>query len=101
VVFLLRAGINGRKLTTKGGSAAHGYPAREAQMFSLVKILGVQLTLKREALPFGIAFLIAEFFYKFHSFALECLAFLMTWYVLSFVQSLIWAGSEESPRRQS
>ncbi len=28
------------------------------------------------------AFLIAEGFYKFHSFTLECLAFLATWFVL-------------------
>jgi hypothetical protein len=26
--------------------------------------------------------IIAELFYKFHSFTLECLAFLATWYVL-------------------
>jgi len=26
---------------------------------------------------------IAEFFYKFHSFTLECVAFLATWYALS------------------
>jgi hypothetical protein len=32
--------------------------------------------------PFLAALLIAEFFYKFHSFTLECLAFLITWYVL-------------------
>ena len=27
------------------------------------------------------AFLVAEAFYKFHSFTLECLAFLATWFV--------------------
>jgi hypothetical protein len=27
----------------------------------------------------------AEVFYKFHSFTLECLAFLCTWWVLDFV----------------
>ena len=57
-------------------------------MFSLVKELGVQLALKREAAPFIVAFLIAEFFFKFKSFALECLAFLAVWFVLSFLQSL-------------
>ena len=31
------------------------------------------------------AFLIAEFFYKFRSFALECLAFLATWYLIDVV----------------
>lgn len=29
-----------------------------------------------------LAFLLAELFYKFHSFALECAAFLLTWLVL-------------------
>ena len=57
-------------------------------MFSLVKELGVQIALKREAAPFIVAFLIAEFFFKFKSFALECLAFLVVWFVLSFLQSL-------------
>ena len=28
------------------------------------------------------AIVIAEIFYKFHSFTLECLAFLATWYVI-------------------
>ena len=31
------------------------------------------------------AFLIAEVFYKFHSFALECGAFLATWFALDVV----------------
>jgi hypothetical protein len=58
-------------------------------MFSLVKDLGIQVALKQEAVPFVVAFLIAEFFYKFHSFTLECLAFLATWFVLSYLQSLV------------
>jgi hypothetical protein len=28
---------------------------------------------------------IAEMFYKFHSFTLECVAFLATWYVLELI----------------
>ena len=31
-----------------------------------------------------LAFLTAEVFYKFHSFALECGAFLVTWLVIDF-----------------
>ena len=45
--------------------------------------------MRKEAGAFAVAFLIAEFLYKFKSFALECLAFLATWYVLSFIQSLV------------
>jgi hypothetical protein len=59
-------------------------------MFSLVKDLGLGVVVKQEALPFLIAFAIAEFFFKFKSFALECLAFLAVWYVFSFVQSLVF-----------
>ena len=36
-----------------------------------------------------IAFVIAELFYKWHSFALECLGFLATWFVLDAIFSLI------------
>jgi hypothetical protein len=61
-------------------------------MFSLVKELGVQVALKREAAPFLVAFLIAEFFYKFHSFTLECLAFLATWFLLSFLQARLFGA---------
>lgn len=67
-------------------------------MFSLVKDLGIQVALKQEAVPFVVAFLIAEFLYKFHSFTLECLAFLVTWFVLSYVQSLLLRPREEPNR---
>jgi len=30
----------------------------------------------------GASIIIAEFFYKFHSFTFECVAFLATWYVV-------------------
>lgn len=58
-------------------------------MFSLVQQFGLQDALRRELVPLMIAFLIAELFYKWQSFALECLGFLATWYVLSFLQSLL------------
>lgn len=60
-------------------------------MFSLIKDLGLGLAMKQEAIPFLIAFAIAEFFFKFKSFALECLAFLAVWFLLSFLQSLFVA----------
>jgi len=69
-------------------------------MFSLVKDLGIQVALKQEAVPFVVAFLIAEFLYKFKSFTLECLAFLATWFVLSYLQSLAFGTRDrrgESP----
>jgi hypothetical protein len=59
-------------------------------MFSLIKDLGVRVAVKQEAIPFLMAFLIAELFFKFKSFALECLAFLVVWSVFSFVQSILF-----------
>lgn len=56
-------------------------------MYSLIERLGLQLALRQELVPFAIAFTIAELFYKFKSFTLECMAFLITWYALSFIQS--------------
>jgi hypothetical protein len=39
-----------------------------------------------EQLPvLALAIVIAEFFYKFHSFTLECIAFLLTWYALDWI----------------
>jgi hypothetical protein len=63
-------------------------------MFSLIRDLGLRAAVKQEAVPFVIAFVIAELFFKFKSFALECLAFLAVWAVLSFVQSLILPSSK-------
>jgi hypothetical protein len=68
-------------------------------LFSLVKDLGVQVALKQEGVPFVVAFVVAEFFYKFHSFTLECLAFLVTWFALSFLQSLLFP--REAPKTRA
>jgi hypothetical protein len=58
-------------------------------MYSLIQQLGFQSALKKEFAPFLVSFLIAEFFFKFKSFALEAIAFLITWAILSFIQDLI------------
>ena len=49
----------------------------------------------REGVAMLIAFLIAEFFYKFRSFTLECLAFLVTWYVLGAVAATLIATRDK------
>lgn len=41
--------------------------------------------------PFIVAFLTAEFFFKFKSFALECLAFLALWWLLAHVYRRVLA----------
>lgn len=34
--------------------------------------------------PLAVAFIVAELFYKWHSFTLECAGFLATWFALDF-----------------
>ena len=51
-------------------------------MYTLLRLLPLK-RLAYEQLPaFALAWIIAESFYKFHSFTLECGAFLATWLVL-------------------
>ena len=58
-------------------------------MYSYVKQAGIPTVLAQEAPALVASFVIAEVFYKFHSFTLETGAFLVTWYGLSWVQSAI------------
>ena len=60
-------------------------------MYHMMRSLGAKDTVRRELPAGAVAFLIAEFFYKFHSFALETLAFLATWWVLSWLERTIVA----------
>jgi hypothetical protein len=64
-------------------------------MFTLVQTIGVNAAAKRELLPLATAFIVAELFYKFGSFALECVAFLATWYVFSFAFDLLTRRTRE------
>jgi len=66
-------------------------------MFTMLQTIRLSLLARQELAPGVISFIMAEFLYKFHSFALECLAFLATWVVLGFLWSLIVGKSE--PRR--
>lgn len=61
----------------------------------LVRQVGVSRFVAREAVPFGVSLLIAELFYKFHSFTLEALAFVATWYVLSALLSALISSRAE------
>jgi hypothetical protein len=51
-------------------------------MFTLIRSLPVRQLLLEQVPAFTVSFVLAELFYKFHSFTLECMAFLITWYVL-------------------
>jgi hypothetical protein len=61
-------------------------------VFQLIHSLTASELFKRQLPVFGVAFVIAELFYKFHSFTLECAAFLATWYVLDAVAHLLFGS---------
>ncbi len=58
-------------------------------MFTLISRLPVRELLYRQAPIFVVALIIAELFYKFHSFLLETGAFLVTWFVLDAVVGFV------------
>jgi hypothetical protein len=72
-------------------------------MFQLINSMTTSELFKRQLPMFLIALAIAEFFYKFKSFALECIAFLATWYVLDFIVYRLFpaagSGSTAEPPR--
>lgn len=66
-------------------------------MYTLLQIAGVRTFLTKEAPYLVIAFVIAALLYKFRSFALEALAFFVTWYVLSAIGNTV-VGLISKPR---
>lgn len=54
-------------------------------MFTLFRLLPLRRILSEQIPALAVAWLIAELFYKFHSFTLECAAFLGTWFFLDMV----------------
>jgi len=69
-------------------------------VFTLLRVLPVR-RLALEQLPaLALSWLLAESFYKFHSFTLECAAFLATWFafdaVFQGVRALAGAGRKPS-----
>jgi hypothetical protein len=59
-------------------------------MFRLLTSITTGELFKRQLPVFLISFVIAELFYKFHSFTLECAAFLATWFVLDGAVQLLF-----------
>jgi hypothetical protein len=58
-------------------------------MFTLVRHVGLRKSLEAEALPLIVALAITEVFCHFHSFILECSAFVVAWCALSSLQALL------------
>ena len=67
-------------------------------MFTLAKLLPIRQLLAEQVPAITASFIIAEVFYKFHSFTLECLAFLATWSILDGLISLARGRSNNSAR---
>lgn len=58
-------------------------------MYELVRRLSTRQLVQEQIPLLFVALAIAETFYKFHSFLLESLAFLLTWYVLGGVHAAL------------
>ena len=58
-------------------------------MFELLRSSTLRQLLARQAPALAISLVVAEMFYKFGSFTLECLSFLATWFVLDAIFALV------------
>ncbi len=59
-------------------------------MRTLIRSMSLRRFIFEQAPIIGGALFIAEVFYKFHSFTLECIAFLATWYVLDGMMAFLY-----------
>ena len=60
-------------------------------MYALIHSLTGRRMFIEQLCVFVASLAIAEMFYKFHSFTLECVAFLATWYVLELTVNRVRA----------
>jgi hypothetical protein len=58
-------------------------------MIDLLRALRAHAAYKQRLVSFAPALIVSELFYKFHSFTLECLAFLATWLVFDVLAEWI------------
>lgn len=72
-------------------------------MFTLLRMLSARRIFVEQLPALAAAWVIAELLYKFHSFTLECAAFLATWFVfdalIQFGKRLFGAGPEPAAGR--
>src|SRR5260221_9709440 len=84
-------GGNGRR--ARGSDITRGRHFKEVHMFTLLRNMPLRTLLYTQAPSLLASFFFAEFFYKFHSFTFETLAFLATWFVIdAFLTSIrgVW-----------
>lgn len=58
-------------------------------MYSIIRYLPLRRLLSEQIPVLLLSFGVAEVFYKFHSFTLECGAFLGTWFVLDWLVQVV------------
>ena len=63
-------------------------------MYTLVRHAGLWRALVHEAPSALLSLALSEVFYKFHSFTLECLAFLATWNVGAYLVERLFPGDD-------
>lgn len=66
-------------------------------MYTFIHSFPVRSFLLEQAPTIVISMVIAELFFKFQSFTLECLAFLGTWYVLDAARKYLFALIRRKP----
>lgn len=66
-------------------------------MYTLIRSVPLAQLLTRQLPALAGSLVVAELFYKFHSFVLECTAFLATWFVLD---ALLHAATRVLPSRR-
>ena len=58
-------------------------------MYTLVKLIYRKDVFLNQLPLIMLSMFISELFYKFHSFTLECVTFLVTWFVLDAIEKYI------------
>ena len=58
-------------------------------MFTLLRVLSVKRIFTEQFPALAGAWVVAELFYKFHSFSLEAAAFLATWFAFDWLIQLV------------
>ena len=64
-------------------------------MYELIRSSSRHELITRHGPALLLAFVIAELFYKWGSFSLECLGFLGTWFVLDAIWALVTAKTQK------
>lgn len=73
---------------------------RRVILYTLIHHLPVRRLILDQAPVLGVSLVLAEWFYRLHSFTLECAAFLVTWFALDLIRVWImgrFAGRSPEP----